>query len=614
MFRLLIAIAVILYFSLFFVIVSKQRIGKIIPLTYVFLAFVFFVASLIGSLSYFKYLLVACAIFSCSYILLMYFRRKIDIKEMLDNYFRPSLFIYLLFFVYLYLVLGNVELSNIDDLNFWGIKLLDMMRTDKLYTTTEYAVYGVTQYPPFPFLLEGAFIKLFGTVDQSYSMLAIGSFSFSFFLPIIDQFENGLKGFLKSLMVFAISVLTTLMVQKNYSMAYDSFIYNSLYVDWILSIVLAYGMSVLYNFNSESKFDYFQMAICSLVLIMTKQIGMALMLLLWVMTYVYLALENHKIIIKRKQLLYFVLFVIGIPMFVYLVWKVQIGQFSQISVVSEITDGIGEVISPESVDRASFYTWFIARFVSAYFNTPIILRPIEISYFWLTLIATAVLLFIGKLRKESIDYYTIPVFYFLGSIGYALGIMLSYMFVFGSEGETMVMFGRYMQTYTYAGFVLVIYILMRGNFSFKKSLLIFVISLLLVEPASIKTICYIKDRENYRDNQVPYIKNYLDNEYNYQNMVVFNQTDIKYKALFKYLAQEKNRNIEYAQVLDETSFENFLIFFKDKELVYIGDYDKRFLKYWDMITDVEPYNSSLYRIVKEADGYDFELIYTWDDV
>ena len=284
MLRLCFSLGVMLYLAFFFVCVTKKKAGRIFPLVYVAIATLMFCATSLGKLSYFKYFLIFFAIFTMAFIIYNLIKKKINIGEIVKLYIRPSLLVFVLFFIYLYFVLGNVELSNIDDLNFWGIRVLDVLRNDEFYTLDKYAVLGNTTYPPFSTLLEAAFIKMFGSVDQSFSMLAMGTFSFSFFLALFDSYEFSFQGGFKTILTFVITVFITLSVQKNYSMAYDSYIYNSLYVDWILAIVLGFGISRLVKFDIYDTYSYFEIGMCSYILIATKQIGMALVLLITVMT------------------------------------------------------------------------------------------------------------------------------------------------------------------------------------------------------------------------------------------------------------------------------------------------------------------------------------------
>lgn len=110
----------------------------------------------------------------------------------------PSVIIFVLFFIYMYINLQNVDLSNIDDLGLWGSRIKDMMRTDVIYTNEQYTSFGVPSYPPFTHMLEVLFCKILGGFNESYAILSISMFSISFLLPLLDKFKWDIKGILQA--------------------------------------------------------------------------------------------------------------------------------------------------------------------------------------------------------------------------------------------------------------------------------------------------------------------------------------------------------------------------------------------------------------------------------
>ena len=86
-----------------------------------------------------------------------------------------------------------------------------------------------------------------------------------------------------------------------------------------------------------------------------------------------------------------------------------------------------------------------------------------------------------------------------------------------------------------------------------------------------------------------------------------------YKNLIRFTADEKGENISFYQLTKDTPIEEFINLLKENELLYIGDYDDIFMPFWEELTDLPPYNNSLYRIINNNHDIEFELIYTWDD-
>ena len=356
----------------------------------------------------------------------------------------------------MYINLQNVGLSNIDDLGLWGSRIKDMMRTDVMYTNEQYTAFGVSSYPPFTGMLGVLFCKILGGFNESYAILSMSMFSISFFFPLLDKFKWDIKGIFASISTFILSVLITLCVSQNSSMAYESFVYNSLYVDWLLSFALASSFYKIYNFDFNSVFDYLFIGVNCTVMILTKQIGIALVLLVVATLLLKLLFDKNKN--KQSFIKYFTLSAL-LPIIVFVIWRWYLSLFiGKTSIDGGMISNASNTLSND-IDTALNT---IKLFVEAFFNRDIMVHPIELSYFWLIIIIVFVLSIFGIIKKKDKTYYLTTLMYFLGSLGYALAILLSYLFIFGYEGTTLAMYGRYMQTYTYAG-VIIVLMLMANN-------------------------------------------------------------------------------------------------------------------------------------------------------
>lgn len=604
MIRLLASLLLILFISFLFVIITNKKIGKMIPLTYIFLTAAMWVCSFFEQLSLFKYTLIIGIVILfiiSSYLLLS---KKRNIKNVIDNFIRPSLLIYIFIYLALYNLVLNIGINNIDDYYFWGLKLKDMQINDVLYSNTIEQVIGNTTYPPFPFLMEMSFIKLFGQFNPSIAIFALSTFTISFFIPLFDDMG---KNIIKIIVGIIAVVCTILVVQVNPSMINDSLIINSLYVDWILSILLAYGFYCIYDFNQSDTFDSINIGVIASTLIMFKQIGLALALLLAVTLFIYLFIRDKKI--NNKALI-----VIILPLLVYAIWKVQlsnyVGNYSTVSGITNGLQGVGEANS----DELGYYTTVINSFLKAYFNEPIIYRPIKLSYFILTIMITLVLFLLGIKNNDKKYYYSISLMYFLGSLGYALGILLSYMFLFPEyEAVIVALFGRYMQTYTYFGIALVVMILFRTRKKIYGLAICVLVLMIFIEPKSIDILIHGNGNDSIKVME-PNIQQYFTEEYNDEPMIVINQNNLLYRFMIYYNAYDNNQYITYHQVKGENALENFISLLEKNNLVYIGDYDDEFNNVWKQISDTEPYNHTLYRVVNDdsKNGFEFEMIYCWD--
>lgn len=654
MIRLFFTLFVIIYISAFLSVATKQTIGNTIPMTYMILSLILFVLSPVMKISYFKYVVLIII-----GLVTFYFIKERKKLNFIKYCLKPSLFIYTAFFIYLYFVLSNVQLSNIDDIGYWGTRILDINRTDALYTH-EYTVFQNFTYPPFTALLSMVFIKLFGVFNQSFMLLAQASFSFSLFLSLFDKYELKAKKVIKIVFVLLIVLLTTLMIQNNNSFCDQAFIYNSLYVDWILGLLLAKSLSKIYVLNDEKSIDLFEIGLYETALVLTKPTGLAMILIVFVAVYAFFAVKNNSLVPSINVLRKYLCYVVGMPVVFYIFWKIYFSIYAEnksllnskitIMLVAIIVLFVLMLIILKSLfekykDQISYKKLMIVvfvmpiipfllclllknyavydnyfgsitiRFIIACFTSSIITKVVNLSYYVITTIVTIALFIVIKIRNKGNNFYAIPVLYYLGSIGYALMILLSYLFVFGYEGYTLVVFGRYMQTYTYTGICLLILVLLNEELNNKSLTLCLVVSCLFIERESLKTIIYNKNWTNYRnENQIAEIDNYFEYEYNYETMVVFAQNDMRDLSLIGYLADEKKVNISYCQGLSEDDYERFMNAVDNNEYIFVANRDEILEKFWKKLSNVEPYNMTLYKVIHNDTGYSVELVKSWDDV
>ncbi|MGN1054758.1 MAG: hypothetical protein ACI4P1_05720, partial [Erysipelotrichaceae bacterium] len=384
--------------------------------------------------------------------------------------------------------------------------------------------------------------------------------------------------------------------------------FNSIYVDWLLSFALMYGFYLIYRFNYKGVSDYVFIGMASFVLIFTKQIGMALALLLYATLLIKMFFDKEFSI---KNFVKFFIISLVIPVMIYYSWNVYA------SLVFNNTLGglsssipVDESFISGGFSSASAIKQIIDFFVFTLYE-PVMMHPIRLSYFVIILAVTVSMIIYGRINNERLSYYVIPAFYFLGSIGYALGIELSYISLF-ADGETYPLYGRYMQTYTYTGFLLV-FVLVYEKISKKEQLLIpLFASCIFMNIKSIDTFVYNDNRELFRAEERQLIGEWVDNEYNYQNIVVINQTDIRYRNLMIKLFGEKGENADYVQFFKDKNTQDMIDLLSNYEYILIGDSDNHFIETWNQITDVPAYNSTLYKITNADSGIELEMVYVWE--
>lgn len=607
MIRLFVTLGIILYFDLFFVVALKIKFGKALPLSYVSLVLLFFGCSFFRNLSLIKYAVVLTAILVGIYYFYLYKNNKLNLKENLNNFFRPSMVVFALFFLYLSLVLSNRGLFNIDDFLHWGAMVKDIIRNNELYPIDKFVLVPPGTYPPFTTLLEGLFNKFLGGYNESSSLLALSSFMFSYFLQFLDRYEFKKEDILKTVITFFTLIALTLSIQLADQMFYRTFFYNCTYVDWTLAVVLASAMFNLTKYEGKA-YDYLNVIYSIVVLLLTKQIGVALALLVFA-SFIIVFVLHKKIGIKK--ILFTIISILAIITIFFWSWQSFIGVITDSNLLSDIYHVVNNAFNMTLLTQEQINIF--NNFVVALFAKPLILHPIKMSYILIICVVFALLYILGKIKNEK-NTKIISLFYLLGGLGYAFAMMLFYVFILGGkEGDSFVMFGRYMQTYTYCGFLLVFWVLINKTINIKSILLVLALSILFIEPLSLESLVYNPNYEKFRSEEINDISSWIENEYDNQPLVVINSTDMAYKTLLKYTFDSKGENVTFYQALD--GLEDFKKVLDENEMIFIAEFDELFFNNcWNKITDSVLYNCTLYKINKiDNDNYEFEMIYTWDD-
>lgn len=604
--ELITALLVILLITYCLCDILSIKFGKAIPMSYCFLVLIQYIAALSGRLSNFKYILF---IFLSVCIIYLLFKYRKNLGGLYNKkFFSVSLIVFILIFVYLHFNLSNVYIQNIDDLGYWSTRLDDMFRNDSLYTTEKYVVYPGKAYPPFTHLLEFGLSKLLGGLNDQNIIFSLSSFTCSLFMFVFDKFDLNLDNIIKTIVTAIGIIILMLCISLNPTNNNPSYIFNSIYVDWVLSAAMMYGFYHIYRFNYDELNSYICVGMASFILIFTKQIGLALTLLLCTTLLIKTMLDRE---LHIKNIFRYIMLCIIIPYAIYYSWNLyanwiySVGE-NTISSTLPIDENFvnGGFSSINKIKEIIDFFIFSVR-------EPVMTNPVNLSYFAIILSITIALILYGIINEEKTSYYVIPLFFFLGSIGYALGIKLSYMTIF-TDGETNPLFGRYMQTYSYFGFLLIFIMMYEKINKISLLCLILFISCIFVNTDSIDTFLYKSDREIFRIEERNAIKKWIDEEYNYQHIVVINQTDMRYKNLMTKLFGDKGKNVTFKQFTVEDDLNDMKELLKSNEYILICDSDDYFNNLWTEITDLPPYNSTLYKIINNDSEIKLQMMYIWE--
>lgn len=628
MLRLLVLYLCIVCISLVYCEILNTGFGKAAVMAYVSAAFIMLVSSVLGKLSYFKYLLGLFMVLLGILTYLKLHKEKRPIKD-LTKALGPSFIIFTVFFFYLYITTKTKALTQIDDAVRWAAKVQEALRLDRLYTSSAYTYLGIDYYPPFTTLNEIFFNKMLGGYSDSASLLANSSLCFTLLLPFCDRLGFSKKDLLKSVSCLLIGILVMLSVNHNPTMNGYVFLFNTTYPDWMTGLMIGCGFLHILWFD-DSLGDWLFFCFLNAALLQTDRICFAFSLLITV-TLLFRLIFLKKL--DRKSLRRYLVYAVAIPVMIYFAWRVYLSVFDphllfHLALPTDSVLRISDVSYKRLLGSASLsqgtriLTLHIAdlqkgiltEFVRRLFTEPIYIHPFRISYFAFNLLVTAVLMILNFFNKEEKQLSVVALFYFLGSLAYAGVLCYAYMYLFPyEEAMSLAVYGRYMQSYTLSGIALLFY----GLLSYVKHWAIYPAVILLgicfMEPLSIEHALPTPDKPVYKQNELSVIKEYIDREYDGEGTVVIDSNEITYFYLIRNLYGEKAANVVLFQNGVDGYPEDFNELCRRNDYILIGDYNDDFLdNYWKKVSDEECYNSTLYRIVHEDEGFRFEMVYGFE--
>ena len=632
---LIIAYIKLLLIAFLYVIHTELSFGRSIALSYITMAMLMFISTIIRDFSLFNKVLLC---FMAVLLLAALMRRRLDqnhIRDALKRFLRPGLVIFSVLFFYLYSVDRHLSLSQIDDFLRWGGMVRDCMNNNVLYSRDLPVMIKPGKYPPFTTLISVFFNKSMRGYNESWSLLAIGSFCLSLMMPATEKLEWK-KRHIPFIVLYPLLIMMALLcVQLNAHMQYPAFIFNSTYVDWVMSLMTAYGLYQTVIFSGTDG-DYLAFALLLTGLILADRISAAFALLIigaWLLRILVMKENNRKILagFAAATLL---------PLCIYGGWKYYVSSFTGSTAavkpayeIAERTGGEKDnaamlAASPVRVsyalsndedtdeppfDFSNYREDTMHNFIKALGAEPVMTRPFNLNYYLTVAVLTALLAGLGLLRKNR-PLIVVSIVFLLGSAAYAVSMLYGYMhFLNEYEATGLAAYGRYMETYTYSGLALVFLVLL-DRLQVKETAAAALLACLCIEPQSISTITPKTEDVIYRPEDRAMIEYYISNVYQGESLVVVNQTDMVYRQFIKYLFGAYGDNVYYFQGNQYRygNLKDFTWSLDRRDLIMIADYDDYFYEhFWSQVTDEPLQYSCIYRIIRKETGYDLEPVYHW---
>lgn len=595
----------LIYFLLFngtLTVVFKKKFGECLPLTLVITTLIMFISQLLfKTFNVGFYLNIFVAVLFP--ILLGYFKfiakKKLELKE---NYFTKGFFIFVLLYLFVMILDFNRTFSQWDELSHWGVMVKEMFRLDKFYSVDASTLMVHKDYPPFASLFELFWCKLTNTYSESGLISSIHLFEFSLFIPAIA--ENKIKGnklnfIIKGILGIALMyLLLTVLDTAN--------ILNTIYIDIFMMILFAYSFYLVISAKEPtSNFNIFKLVLALVSLVLTKQMGLPLFLLVAFYYILDMLIRNKfKIKFDKKKLLNLlkIALVIILPLVFYKIWGLYIdslnitGQFEMSSInLSSIKNIL--------TDTEGYRYITLSNFIYSIMNGIIIWGPINLTYFSAAAFILILIIIINYLYKDKFNKEKalgVGLSLGLGTIGYMMAMLLLYLFCFSSdEALVLASYGRYMATFILGeiSILTMIFINIETNkekniFSYKNILLIFAVSMLFISGNKYMNFVppFVRGKNTYYADYEEKA-NYLMSKVPNDAKVYMITSKFDYTYFVKYYANPITTNIENGQpfYLPQTKeimnngLTEFINHLKKYEYIYILDYDDDFISNYSFL-------------------------------
>ena len=575
-------------------IVFKRKFEMVCTISILFDALILYFFGFISHISWGFY-------FTFVFVLLFYLiigkwiikKEKEKLIEFKDNFFGFGVIWFILFAIYCFFLYKYTGFSNCDEFTHWGPMLKETIRLDGFYSMDESKLIMHKDYPPFFTLIEALFMGFNGfKFHEPFVYVALQLFMFSMFLPTLSDLKLNKKiDWLKSIIFVASIILVGVTLDKTTTASDYAFVYNSIYVDWALALFCAYGLFMTYKEKEWGLFRFASLGLILVSFILMKQMGLVFYIIILLYAFIKVLFIDKKL--DKKMLIKGIVILIIVPILFYVSWKYIVSLYN--------IDGqfkIGELSIKEFfniIKGNTELTWKYEAFrnyCSNLLHRPLKLHPFSMSYFEYVLLMLVFIVLIFWFKKDG---FYLASTYLIGSIGYAVAMLLLYTLAFTvDEAPYLASFDRYMVSYLYCGTCLVLMLALDKFCDYVvKEIAVLAILCLFVEP---KTLSHLVPNTCVKDDYrmtITVIEQWGDNNFEREDLNGF-------RLKFDHLGYLEDTEDNYDKLVDAI---------KNDDGLYIVGYDDIIYNFWQKM-GIEDYifNEQYYKVDKESD----EVKITWD--
>lgn len=568
----------------------KKSFGKCLPFSLMLPVFLLFFSQIAFNTFRFGYIFLIILFIISIYIIIKNFDKR--------EYFLSNGFYYfcISYLVFLIINFGRHFFWD-DELSHWGKMVKEMIRLDKFYYVNESTLRSHKDYPPFISLFEMFWCNFSLGFSESNCTLGLHVFEFNIlFSPILDEIKLEKKNKILNI-IFLCIISIGLIVYLD-----SDNVFNTIYTDIIISTEFAYAIYLIYSNEIENAFGNLCYCFINIAMIMTKQVGIAFVLL----SLLFYFINNYK---KKsnKVIICGFLFSVIFSVATYLCWNALIKPYDivkQFDLNKLSVEGFKEIFAGKTYQLDT-----IKMYVNRLFKYPIYSFPVPMT-FVSSFFAEILLLLLKKYSKhfENNNVFGYEFTCLCGTLGYSLLMLILYAFCFPKkEALILISYNRYMSSMIIAlllGILVIFAIDYKKQFNINKVILTSLIVLTIFDYNRILNVSpqlILGNRFSKYNN----IANYLNEkvEPNSKVFIVYDQSDIdNYPAFVSYYCDEIylnriNMDLNSQEYLEEHDYNEIITELKQYDYIYIVETSEIFNNNFCNLNNSKHFeNDSLYKI------------------
>ena len=434
---------------------------------------------------------------------IVFYLRKKEGRALLEWLFTPGFFLFWILGALLLWMNWNRGLMRWDETSHWALMVKETLRVNDFYCVDASSLLAHKDYPPIVCLFEALYCRLSGGYREGKLYAALQLLELSFFFPFLaktswfpakeerpsvktegmsaktGQDRADWKKYVKQWIGFFV-VCTLAGAGVLFCGIPDNPFFSSLYEDNILALELAFGFWCVFR---KREICWSDMSLVCVFLLMTKQMGLVFYALLLFFAAVKTLVtwvgesrirqnkagesgtagspwKNREMLRKAAGVL---LWVLVLPLGLYLSWKVEIGRYGVDEGAQFQLSAIRPGLIADILAKTGGEEWQIVsgqNYLQALYGRELHHYGISCSYL-LMLLVFAVIFAALALALRNTGFLRRIVcagsVALAGGVGYAFAMFLLYVFSFGpQEGPVLASYERYMNTYLYALWLIVV--------------------------------------------------------------------------------------------------------------------------------------------------------------